>query len=244
MATLVSGLTVESVHLFCKSLNLAFSSKANFFGYQRLYGQGIQNFFQAHTDKLKRGIEGKQNVILVDTRYDSPGFCASKATTIFMDLDTKNIVHIEVGHKNECGGSAKLEGFLFEKGLDHLIGMGLQVKEIVTDASRTLISILGACDHPNPVTPPRGCEWLEESSPSYQCLRYTSRNQLAVLDYNHHNDRKHKENSLGDLILSTQCSRKTKEWVAYKELEEKEYSYLPSMFVYLYTMLIKKYNPF
>ena len=60
-----------------------------------------------------------------------------------MDNDTKKIIHIEVGHRKEAGSSAKLEGFLFEKGLDFLLESGIKIKEVVSDASRTLISILG-----------------------------------------------------------------------------------------------------
>ena len=60
-----------------------------------------------------------------------------------MEYETKKIIHMEMGHKREAGGSNKLEGYLFEKGMDHILQSGLRITEVVTDASRTLISILG-----------------------------------------------------------------------------------------------------
>ena len=61
-----------------------------------------------------------------------------------MQYETGQIIHVETGHKDDTGGvSTRLEAYLVEKGLSYLQGLGLPIVEVVTDASRTLIKLLG-----------------------------------------------------------------------------------------------------
>ena len=57
---------------------------------------------------------------------------------------------------------------------------------------------------------------------------YTMRNQLAVMDHNEHLDRGAATTKDGRPMITSKFSRKTKEWVAYKILKTKSYSYIPS----------------
>ncbi|KAK3106216.1 hypothetical protein FSP39_015367, partial [Pinctada imbricata] len=162
------------------------------------------------------------------------GFCASKGTTIFMDHESNQIVHKEVGHSKEAGGSSKLGGFLFEKGLDYLLENGVRIKEVVTDASKTLISILAVLSYRYFFR----TTWRLENFNSHSLLRYCpkrlsfsydtyrARNELAVLDFNAHVNRGYNDTSCGQPSVRSQQSRRTKEWVAYRNLKEKQYSYL------------------
>ncbi len=59
------------------------------------------------------------------------------------------------------------------------------------------------------------------------------RNQLAALDFNHHMQRPGKETHDGQPYLSSQFSRKTKEWVVYQKRQEKDYAYITGYFILL-----------
>jgi hypothetical protein len=72
------------------------------------------------------------------------GFCANKATTTFMNHETGKILHLEFGDSREVGRhSPRLEGHLTERGLHFLRDSGVRIIEVVSDASRTLISLMG-----------------------------------------------------------------------------------------------------
>ena len=66
---------------------------------------------------------------------------------------------------------------------------------------------------------------------------YVMRNQLAVLDYNHHLHRARKETRDGQPCLSVQYSRKTKEWVVYPKRQEKDYAYITGNFIIMSTIM-------
>lgn len=55
---------------------------------------------------------------------------------------------------------------------------------------------------------------------------YTMRNQLAVLDHNEHVGRGVATTKDGEPMISSTFSRRTKEWVAYRILRNKSYSYI------------------
>lgn len=56
---------------------------------------------------------------------------------------------------------------------------------------------------------------------------YTMRNELAVLDHNAHVNREEAETADGLPVITSKESRRTKEWVAYKTLQKKSFSYIP-----------------
>ncbi|ESO90733.1 hypothetical protein LOTGIDRAFT_175811 [Lottia gigantea] len=58
---------------------------------------------------------------------------------------------------------------------------------------------------------------------------YVMRNQLAIIDYNHHTGRPALTNSQDEVCGMPQFSRKTKHWVAYERLVCKSYDYIPDL---------------
>lgn len=72
------------------------------------------------------------------------GFCASRSTAVFMDSNTKAIIHMEVGDSREVDRhSSKMERLLIDRGLQHLLtNSPLVIWEIISDASRNIISLL------------------------------------------------------------------------------------------------------
>ena len=75
------------------------------------------------------------------------GFCASKATTVFL-IDQEGlppeIIDLEIGDNRETNRhSPKMERMLTAKGLDNVEGRGLSLTHVTTDASKTIISLLG-----------------------------------------------------------------------------------------------------
>ena len=72
------------------------------------------------------------------------GHCAKKATTVIMDYGSNNIIHLEVADARETDNiSGRLEKVLLERCLGKLRELGVTIHELVTDASRTVISMLG-----------------------------------------------------------------------------------------------------
>ena len=67
------------------------------------------------------------------------------------------------------------------------------------------------------------------------------RNELAVMDYNHHFNRAQKLNKYGEPLYFAKFSKATKEWTAYNVLSKKAYSYIPGKYydnIILYTVSI------
>lgn len=73
------------------------------------------------------------------------GFCANKATMVFMEYNSGEILHLEIGDSRDVERkSTQLEGFLADRGLEYLQNTaGLKIKEVTTDASRTFINLFG-----------------------------------------------------------------------------------------------------
>ncbi|XP_021339633.1 uncharacterized protein LOC110440829, partial [Mizuhopecten yessoensis] len=66
---------------------------------------------------------------------DSPGHCAQYCTYTFMEMDTKKILCIVTMDKRMTDRkSTNLEKACFLKGLQFLLGRGMKIAEIVTDA--------------------------------------------------------------------------------------------------------------
>ena len=69
---------------------------------------------------------------------------------------------------------------------------------------------------------------------------YTMRNQLAVIDHNEHLGREPAVTNDGFLRLTSKFSRRTREWVAYKVLRDKKYSYIPGRCKYSFRFIYPK----
>ncbi|XP_033760729.1 uncharacterized protein LOC117342641 [Pecten maximus] len=69
--------------------------------------------------------------VAIDVRYDTPGFSANKATAIFMEYISGDIIHMEIGDSREVGrNSNKLESFIISRGMAYLQTNGLNVVEV------------------------------------------------------------------------------------------------------------------
>jgi len=61
-----------------------------------------------------------------------------------MEYDSGEILHFEVGDSRQVDRKSNLlERMTVTKGLDYLRACGVRVTEVVTDASRSIISLLG-----------------------------------------------------------------------------------------------------
>lgn len=76
------------------------------------------------------------------------GFSANRSSGVFMDTNTRAILQLEVGDSREVGRhSPKMERLLIERGLLYLVHQSpLIVWEIISDASRNIISLLSKID--------------------------------------------------------------------------------------------------
>ena len=74
---------------------------------------------------------------------DSPGHCAMYATYTLMDEQTGAIVAMKSIDKRECDGkSPNMEPEALRRCLDNLKGVGLTIREVVTDAHVQIPPIL------------------------------------------------------------------------------------------------------
>lgn len=69
------------------------------------------------------------------------GFSARKATSVLVQYETGRILHMEVADSKEAGGSNKLESMLAERLLRSAAAFQYTIKEVVTDASKSIISL-------------------------------------------------------------------------------------------------------
>lgn len=79
---------------------------------------------------------------------DSPGHSAQYCTYTFMENSTHKILHIVVMDKRMTGGkSAVLEKACFQKGMQFLLGKGLRISEVVTDAHVQVEALMSKMIH-------------------------------------------------------------------------------------------------
>ena len=72
------------------------------------------------------------------------GFTVNKATTTFMHFETGKLIHMKLGDCREAGRhSPRLEGYLTDKGLHPLRAAGVHMVEVISNASCTLIGLIG-----------------------------------------------------------------------------------------------------
>ncbi|XP_062578022.1 uncharacterized protein LOC134239904 [Saccostrea cucullata] len=143
LMVLLSGASFEQFAIGAKFVNLVIESASDFYKMQRQYRVAIAKYFKSHMEKMRRSLGGLPVSVAVDVRYDTPGFCANRSTVVFMDVDKKIIIHMEVGDSREVDGkSQRMEKLLIERGLTFLVSVSpIVVWEVISDASKTVISI-------------------------------------------------------------------------------------------------------
>lgn len=69
---------------------------------------------------------------------------AGKSTAVFMDTNSKNIIHLETSDSRMDGRQSKtMDRVLIERGLNHILNVSpYVVAEIITDDNKNLISMM------------------------------------------------------------------------------------------------------
>ena len=84
---------------------------------------------------------------LGDGRMDSPGFLAKYCTYTFMEYHSNDIlVMVFVNKRHTNSKSTNMESAGFEKALDFLIGEGLNIAEVVTNAHSVIARLMSKFD--------------------------------------------------------------------------------------------------
>ncbi|CAC5413901.1 unnamed protein product [Mytilus coruscus] len=135
-ALLISGCNFQKISLFARFLKLAIPLSVSYLKMQRTYlAPTLDEILEKEQNQVFLEFKDKELVLLGDGRMDSPGHCAQYCTYTFMEMDTKKIVCIVTMDKRMTDKkSTNLEKACFLKGLQFLLGKGLKIAEIVTDA--------------------------------------------------------------------------------------------------------------
>lgn len=142
LVVLLSGLTWSPFAQAFRFANIAIGSASNFYRYQTIYRQGIDSFYQRKMNGILHKYKDRSICVGIDVRYDTPGFSANKATAVFMEYESGDIIHMEIGDSREVGRNAcKLECHMISRGMAHLHRNGVKIVEVVTDASKAVISL-------------------------------------------------------------------------------------------------------
>ncbi|XP_071141350.1 uncharacterized protein [Mytilus edulis] len=135
-ALLISGCNFQKISLFARFLKLAIPLSVSYLKIQRTYlAPTLDEIWEKEQNQVFLEFKDKELILLGDGRMDSPGHCAQYCTYTFMEMDTKKIVCIVTMDKRMTDKkSTNLEKACFLKGLLFLLGKGLKIAEIVTDA--------------------------------------------------------------------------------------------------------------
>jgi len=138
---LLSGINFEQFKLFCRILRTPSLSKNQFYELQRFYMKPTlkEYLFSVHLPEMRQRFQGDR-VVASDARYDSPGHSATKCTVAFMEHEKGYILHVENIDVRSCGGNSQLmEPRAIMEGVAFLLGEGVHVTELVTDANATVM---------------------------------------------------------------------------------------------------------
>uniref|UniRef100_A0A8C3I818 Uncharacterized protein n=1 Tax=Chrysemys picta bellii TaxID=8478 RepID=A0A8C3I818_CHRPI len=142
-AIILSGNNFGKISQMANFMKLTFVSASTFFRMQRHFiVPTIESFWCRMKQHILEELHGKEVVIMGDGRMDGPGHSAQYCVYSFMDLETKQILAIEIVDKRKTQlNSPFMEKEAFRRGLQKLLDEQLMVKEVVTD-SHTQISAL------------------------------------------------------------------------------------------------------
>lgn len=153
---LCSGNSFGKINLMCKFLGLNCISQSTFYRIQRFYVlPSVTNYWLG----MQREIIAKDKtdnpdgiVVAVDARMDSPGYSAQHCTVSFGNVETGQILHIEVVDVRETlGKSVNMEKLGFQRGIQFLSNL-VPVKEIVTDAHPQIIALMRSNTAPTKIS--------------------------------------------------------------------------------------------
>ena len=89
---------------------------------------------------------GRNLVLSGDGRCDSPGSSAKFCTYTLMEEETGTILHMEHINKTEVfNKSPNMEREALRRSLEYISCTNLKIVELTTDASTSIISMMGEC---------------------------------------------------------------------------------------------------
>ena len=141
---MVSGNQFAKIERMARFLHLQFMSKSTYYRFQRLYVvPGINEWWMWMKQELVTEFSGQDVVVGGDGQCDSPGFNAKNICYFMMEVTSNYILDIEVLDKRHVGLiSTNMEKEAAQRSLDRL-KQELKIVEFVTDASTSVIALLG-----------------------------------------------------------------------------------------------------
>ena len=143
-AIVLSGNSFAKIGMMFKFLNLQYISSSLFNQYQNLYiAPTVNDYWMAMQKELWQERAGKDVILSGDGRNYSPGHCAQCCTYSLADMETKNILQLNVVDVRETEGrkSPNMERIGFERGMDSLLHSEMFVKEVVTDGHTEIAAL-------------------------------------------------------------------------------------------------------
>ena len=142
-AVLISGNNFDKLSLFAKCLNWKFVSQTHFTRTQSLYAiPSIKDFWLRMNTLLWEVFKSESLVLSGDGRMDSPGFSAKYCLYVIMHTFLNVILDVEVVDKRGASGTSTLMEKIGCKRILERANSLLNVSELVTDASSTIIKML------------------------------------------------------------------------------------------------------
>ena len=145
-AVLLSGNNYTKIELMSRFLGLACPSKSSFLRVQKFYCiPAIDEWWKWMRTNLISLIGNLEVVVSGDGQSDSPGHSAKYLTYFVMLTDAlqKYIVHLECMDKREVGGKSPcMEREALKRAVQKL-KIVINLKEVVTDASSSIIKMMG-----------------------------------------------------------------------------------------------------
>ena len=141
---IVSGSHYAKVKSLAKFLNLGFLSKSRYYQFQRLYVfPEINDWWYWMKIEIIKEFSGQDVVVGGDGQCDSPGINAKNLSYLLVEVNSNYILDIEVLDKRHVGlTSTNMEKEAVKRSMDCL-QKNVKVIEFVTDASKTIKSLLG-----------------------------------------------------------------------------------------------------
>ncbi|XP_078020968.1 uncharacterized protein LOC117272855 [Epinephelus lanceolatus] len=147
-ATVFTGGTYSDMADRAQLLNLHIPRQTQFYAIQSIYLIPVILYaYREQHDKLTEHLtqeraSGRKIELCGDARCDSPGFSSKYSTYSFQDDATKEIVHFELVEVTEASSSVAMEAMGFQRGLNHLLYMGVDIGVMTTDRSPSIRKIM------------------------------------------------------------------------------------------------------
>ncbi|KAL0153959.1 hypothetical protein M9458_050716 [Cirrhinus mrigala] len=147
-ATFFTGATYSDIKEWAKLINLQLPSKSQFYAIQSKYLIPVTNHaYKGQQQKILERIfqlsaAGQKLEMCGDARCDSPGYSCKYSTYSFQDDATKEILHFELVQVTEASSSVAMEAMGFQRGLNHLLDLGLDIGVMVTDRSPSIRKLM------------------------------------------------------------------------------------------------------